>query len=238
MTSRCYQVGCQGIIVLSGLFFIVGCGIRVRPAISPTASPVPVDSFVRARSSDDTSHLFGQLGLEQFAFDCSAPENVTCTTWMKTYVGGTLDRQLCRIEKLTPAKGERLSGRIFLNRYDPSDVSETDSSRTRWYFGTFGSVTSWWLDDPFKKADSEMPLSYNHENLGLGETYTIGCLLGAARDESGSCRFSGEGSEAEIAAKHAVAVFIKMRFDIPDELRDHPTGEGTSAQVPEFDDTP
>ena len=74
--------------------------------------------------------------------------------------------------------------------------------------------------------------------MQLGHSYIIGCIVGARKDEDGSSLLSPHGREAEIAARHAVAVFIKIRLDSTDSLSDHPTCETIAAQIPDFDQTP
>jgi hypothetical protein len=177
------------------------------------------------------------VGLNQCVFDFSMPMDTRCTVWMKTYVNGKLNQQLCQFQKCSPAVGEHLSGQLIFNRYDPSEVSEAASSKTRWYFGMRGWSSSW-VDDPFKKTDHQSPTTYNHENMLLGRTYTIGYILGAKEDNSRETVFTTEGSEAIIAAKHAVVVVIKMRLDPSDTHVAFPEDRFTAGQVPEFDKTP
>ena len=149
--ATCLQIG-----AIFGAVILSGCGPLQGPPIQPTApqpAPAPVDSFVRPRPDDSTSHAFSQLGLAQFVFDFAAPKDAQCTVWMKTYVDGKLDRQLCHIEKRIPGSGDSLSGQIHFNRYDPSAITETPSTKARWYFGMTASASKW-VDDPFKSTDT------------------------------------------------------------------------------------
>ncbi len=220
-----------------GIVELFGCTLNNAPP-SQGQRPSTVESFVRARALDDTQLTLGQMGLNQFVFDYSMPENAQCTVWLKTYVDGKLNRHFCRIKICRPAAGNRLSGQILFNRYDPSVVTEGNSTRTKWHFAMDRVWSSDWVDDPFKKTDEEMRLHYDHTNLQFGQTYTVGCIVGAKKDDHGSIYLTGEGGEAAIAAKNAVAVFIKLRLDLIDTPEGHPSSEGIAGQVPDFDNDP